>query len=143
MEHIRRFGPAALFATEAFESFNAVIRSKSIHSNQQSPSRDIAKAFAHGNQICHILSGAHLPIRSDHPNLGNQIKKLIERPHPDALNTDEAGVWWPPSTAPLTLVSKPNIITDYLGLDNSSMSKKGLLLVSNLFLYFDYSLLFY
>ncbi|KAL4078903.1 hypothetical protein V8B97DRAFT_2021242 [Scleroderma yunnanense] len=127
--HIHWFGPAALFATEAFESFNAVICSKSIHSNQQSPSHDIAKAFAHGHQIHHILSGAHLPIHSDHPKLGNQIKKLIERPHPDALNTDEAGVWWPPSTAPLTLVSKPNIVTDYLGLDDSSMSKKGLSMI--------------
>lgn len=32
-EHIRRFGPAILFATEAFESFNAIIRAKSVHSN--------------------------------------------------------------------------------------------------------------
>ncbi|KAJ3765406.1 hypothetical protein FB446DRAFT_795079 [Lentinula raphanica] len=40
--HIRRFGPAMLFATEAFESFNAVIRAKSVHLNRQAPSRDIA-----------------------------------------------------------------------------------------------------
>ncbi|KAI6028188.1 hypothetical protein EDC04DRAFT_2869143 [Pisolithus marmoratus] len=33
VKHIHWFGPAALFATEAFESFNAVIRAKSIHSN--------------------------------------------------------------------------------------------------------------
>ncbi|KAF9493187.1 hypothetical protein BDN71DRAFT_1591205 [Pleurotus eryngii] len=32
-DHIRRFGPASLFATEAFESFNAIIRAKSVHSN--------------------------------------------------------------------------------------------------------------
>ncbi|PPQ86779.1 hypothetical protein CVT24_004666, partial [Panaeolus cyanescens] len=56
-EHIRRFGPAILFATEAFESFNAVIRAKSVHSNRQAPSRDIAKAFAQGNRIRHIMSG--------------------------------------------------------------------------------------
>ncbi|KAI6147878.1 hypothetical protein BKA82DRAFT_4329899 [Pisolithus tinctorius] len=37
-EHIHHFGPAALFATEGFESFNAVIHAKSVHSNQQSPS---------------------------------------------------------------------------------------------------------
>ncbi|KIM65614.1 hypothetical protein SCLCIDRAFT_14846 [Scleroderma citrinum Foug A] len=55
-EHIRCFGPAALFATEGFESFNAVIRAKSIYSNRQSPSHDIARAFAHGNRIRHILS---------------------------------------------------------------------------------------
>ncbi|KAI0259692.1 hypothetical protein BC834DRAFT_806373, partial [Gloeopeniophorella convolvens] len=56
--HIRRFGPAVLFATEAFESFNAVIRAKSIHSNRLAPSRDIAIAFAHNNRVRHLLSGA-------------------------------------------------------------------------------------
>ncbi|ETW77160.1 hypothetical protein HETIRDRAFT_174197 [Heterobasidion irregulare TC 32-1] len=35
--HIRCFGPAILFATEAFESFNAVIREQSIHSNRHAP----------------------------------------------------------------------------------------------------------
>ncbi|KAJ8077858.1 hypothetical protein PM082_002299 [Marasmius tenuissimus] len=47
--HIRRFGPAILFATELFESYNAVIRCKSTHSNRQAPSCDIAFAFAQGN----------------------------------------------------------------------------------------------
>ncbi|CDO68416.1 hypothetical protein BN946_scf184815.g63 [Trametes cinnabarina] len=55
--HIRRFGPAVLFATEGFESFNAVIRGKSIHSNHQAPSRDIARGFARANRIRHLLSG--------------------------------------------------------------------------------------
>jgi hypothetical protein len=57
--HIRRFGPAILFATEAFESFNAVIRAKSIHSNRQAPSRDIGKAFAQGNWMRHLFSGGY------------------------------------------------------------------------------------
>ncbi|KAJ3785642.1 hypothetical protein GGU10DRAFT_427831 [Lentinula aff. detonsa] len=47
--HIQRFGPAMLFATEAFESFNAVIRAKT-------PSCDIALTFAQGNRIRHLLS---------------------------------------------------------------------------------------
>ncbi|KAF6747885.1 hypothetical protein DFP72DRAFT_821319 [Ephemerocybe angulata] len=55
--HIQRFGPAILFATEAFESFNSVIRAKSVHSNRQAPSRDIALAFAQGNRVRHLLSG--------------------------------------------------------------------------------------
>ncbi|RDX40490.1 hypothetical protein OH76DRAFT_1459488 [Lentinus brumalis] len=59
-EHIRRFGPAMLFATEGFESFNAVIRSHSIHSNHRAPSRDIALAMAHHNRIRHILSGGYV-----------------------------------------------------------------------------------
>ncbi|KAJ8487998.1 hypothetical protein ONZ45_g14118 [Pleurotus djamor] len=60
-EHIRRFGPAILFATEAFESYNAVIRAKSVHSNRHAPSRDIARAFAQGNRIRHLLSGGFFP----------------------------------------------------------------------------------
>jgi hypothetical protein len=60
-DHIRCFGPAILFATEAFESFNAVIRAKSVHSNRGAPSRDIAKAFAQGNRIRHLLSGGKFP----------------------------------------------------------------------------------
>ncbi|KAJ3884626.1 hypothetical protein GG344DRAFT_60313, partial [Lentinula edodes] len=56
-DHIRRFGPAILFATEVFESYNAVIRAKSIHSNRLAPSRDIAWAFAKQNRIRHMLSG--------------------------------------------------------------------------------------
>ncbi|KAI5996522.1 hypothetical protein F5J12DRAFT_907093 [Pisolithus orientalis] len=117
-EHIHPFGPAALFATEGFESFNAVIHAKS--------------AFAHGNRIHHILSGAPLHIHANHPNLGVQIKKLIEKPPLDALNAGDAGVWWPAGTALLTLVSKPNIITDYLGMDSSSLSKPGSCVKDNL-----------
>ncbi|KAF7325590.1 hypothetical protein MKEN_00408600 [Mycena kentingensis (nom. inval.)] len=55
--HIRRFGPAMLFATEGFESFNAIIRSCSVHSNRHAPSRDIAARMARGNRLRHLLSG--------------------------------------------------------------------------------------
>ena len=57
VEHIRRFGPPLLFATETFESFNALIRTLSVHSNRQAPSRDIATGFANSNRIRHLSSG--------------------------------------------------------------------------------------
>ncbi|OAV92536.1 hypothetical protein PTTG_07907 [Puccinia triticina 1-1 BBBD Race 1] len=63
---IRRYGPASLFATEKFESFNGVIRNASIHSNRQSPSRDIATCFNNFNIIRLLLSGA---ILCDHEHL--------------------------------------------------------------------------
>ncbi|KAI0750146.1 hypothetical protein C8Q80DRAFT_1100350, partial [Daedaleopsis nitida] len=56
--HVQRFGPPMLFATEGFESFNAVIRSHSIHSNHRAPSRDIAAGMAQHNRVRHLLSGA-------------------------------------------------------------------------------------
>ncbi|KAJ6628600.1 hypothetical protein B0H10DRAFT_1777756, partial [Mycena sp. CBHHK59/15] len=59
--HIRCFGPAMLFATEGFESFNAIIRSCSVHSNQHAPSHDIASRMAKGNRIQHLLSTGFFP----------------------------------------------------------------------------------
>lgn len=52
-----------LFATEGFESFNAIIRSFSVHSNHQAPSRDIAAGMAHHSRIRHLLSSGlfHVP----------------------------------------------------------------------------------
>ncbi|KAF8270605.1 hypothetical protein EI94DRAFT_1770789 [Lactarius quietus] len=47
LAHIQHFGPAVLFATEMFESYNAIIWGKSVHLNHLAPSRDIAIAFSH------------------------------------------------------------------------------------------------
>ncbi|KAJ7269484.1 hypothetical protein C8J57DRAFT_1435517 [Mycena rebaudengoi] len=63
--HIRRFGPAMLFATEGFESFNAIIRSCSIHSNRHAPSLDIASRMARGNHVRHLLSRGFFPADKD------------------------------------------------------------------------------
>lgn len=55
---IKRFGPAILFATEGFESFNGVLRAASIHTNRQSSGRDIATSFLEDNLLCALLTGA-------------------------------------------------------------------------------------
>lgn len=57
VNHIRRFGPAVLYATEGFESYNLVIRLRSINSNRHAPSRDIARAFSHLHAVRHLSSG--------------------------------------------------------------------------------------
>ncbi|KAJ6604864.1 hypothetical protein B0H10DRAFT_2314156 [Mycena sp. CBHHK59/15] len=63
--HIRCFGPAMLFATEGFESFNAIIRSCSVHSNRHAPSLDIASKMARGNRVRHLLSRGYFPLNQD------------------------------------------------------------------------------
>ncbi|POW08122.1 hypothetical protein PSTT_07747 [Puccinia striiformis] len=59
-ESILRFGPASLFATEKFESFNGIVRENSIHSNRLSPGRDIAIAFCDAKIMRLLMSGARL-----------------------------------------------------------------------------------
>lgn len=55
--YIRRFGPAILFSTERYESFNHVFRLTTIYSNRQSPSHDTCRAFAAQDIIKHISTG--------------------------------------------------------------------------------------
>ena len=56
-EYIRRFGPAILFSSERFESFNRIFRISSILSNKLSPSRDILIRFLHLERFKHIVLG--------------------------------------------------------------------------------------
>ena len=72
-EHIRRFGPPMLFATEGFESFNAIIRAHSVHSNRHAPSRDIAKSMAQCNRTRHLLSGGYFQRRKHSPFLDDNV----------------------------------------------------------------------
>ncbi|KAG8795703.1 hypothetical protein FRC12_010940 [Ceratobasidium sp. 428] len=57
--YIKRFGPALLFSTERFESFNGVFRAASTFSNRHAPSRDIGKRFADLDRVKHISSGGY------------------------------------------------------------------------------------
>ncbi|OSD07171.1 hypothetical protein PYCCODRAFT_1358838 [Trametes coccinea BRFM310] len=55
--HIQRFGPAPIYATETFESYNLVIRLRSINSNKHAPSLNIARSFSHLHAVRHLLCG--------------------------------------------------------------------------------------
>jgi hypothetical protein len=129
-EHIRRFGPAILFATEAFESFNAIIRAKSVHSNRHAPSRDIALAFAQSNRIRHLLSGGYFDIQSfiisDKPNI------ILEAPSTPASAPElrpafshQVNNWKSTGSGPRNLVHVPSTVTQYLGLDDKKLLKQG------------------
>ncbi|KAH8978821.1 hypothetical protein EDB86DRAFT_2815391 [Lactarius hatsudake] len=56
---VRRFGPAILFSTERYESFNHVFRLSCIFSNRQAPSHDSCNAFAAQDRIKHITTGGY------------------------------------------------------------------------------------
>ncbi|KAF8803001.1 hypothetical protein BYT27DRAFT_7110917 [Phlegmacium glaucopus] len=99
--HIRRFGPAILFATKAFESFNAIIRAKSIHSNRQALSRDIVLAFAQANRIRHLLSGGVF---------------VADNVFPSTSELPKAEMWQSVGPRPEQLVATAGAVTKYLGL---------------------------
>ena len=58
-EFIRRFGPAVLFSTERYESFNHVFRLASIYSNRRAPSRDVCHTFALQDIVKHVATGGY------------------------------------------------------------------------------------
>ncbi|KAJ3766525.1 hypothetical protein FB446DRAFT_653672, partial [Lentinula raphanica] len=120
--HIRRFGPAMLFATEAFESFNAVIRAKSVHSNRQAPSRDIALAFAQGNRIRHLLSQGLFYLHQDSTDSSLPFHMLKPEFVPRVFTADSSK-WNAIGPGPLSLVSSANTMTHYLGLDSKKPPK--------------------
>jgi hypothetical protein len=131
-EHIRRFGPAILFATEAFESFNAIIRAKSVHSNRHAPSRDIALAFAQSNRVRHLLSGGHFNTQSFHASDKPGLTTTVPSIGPSAATSQvrtafshEGSDWKCAGSGPRGLVHVPNTVTRYLGLDDKKAVKQG------------------
>ncbi|KAJ6542980.1 hypothetical protein B0H19DRAFT_1212717 [Mycena capillaripes] len=115
--HIRRFGPAILFATEAFESFNAIIRAKSVHSNRHAPSRDIAHAFAQGNRVRHLLSGGVFILNA--LTINTSLDNLEPSPAQPTFYkfTRDKSAWKTIGDGPARLVSGRSTVTNYLGLD--------------------------
>ncbi|KAH7918288.1 hypothetical protein BV22DRAFT_1024813 [Leucogyrophana mollusca] len=57
--YIRCFGPAIIFSTERYESFNHVFRLACIYSNRQAPSRDTCTIFARQDLVKHIATGGY------------------------------------------------------------------------------------
>jgi hypothetical protein len=106
--HVRRFGPAILFATETFESYNAIIRGKSIHSNHLAPSRDIALAFANYSRVRHLLSGGRHFLRDsmESQKYLQAFGSSLANPGDTSSNhAGNAGIWREVSSAgPLTHV---------------------------------------
>ncbi|KAG2752138.1 hypothetical protein P692DRAFT_201687974, partial [Suillus brevipes Sb2] len=56
---IRCFGPAIIFSTERYESFNHVFRLSCIHSNRCAPSRDTCQLFAYQDIVKHVATGGY------------------------------------------------------------------------------------
>ncbi|KAI0716145.1 hypothetical protein C8T65DRAFT_572363 [Cerioporus squamosus] len=85
LDHILRFGPAALYSTEAFESYNFVIRLRSINSNKHAPSSDIAQSFSHLHAVRHLLSGGYITVDKDGNSItprqaGQRVRDLLDDP---------------------------------------------------------------
>lgn len=77
--YIRRFGPAVMFSTERYESFNRIFRLSCIYSNRKAPSRDTCTVFAAQDIIKHIAtSGFWLePVTKRWVRAGEAIRKHV------------------------------------------------------------------
>ncbi|KAF8833805.1 hypothetical protein BDN67DRAFT_992780 [Paxillus ammoniavirescens] len=81
---IRQFGPAILFSTECYESFNHIFRLTSIYSNHQAPSQDTCQTFAEQDNVKHIITGGswHDPTTKKWEKAGPGVLEYInEHPH--------------------------------------------------------------
>jgi hypothetical protein len=105
--HILNFGPATVFATEAQESYNAIIRAWSIHSNRQSPSHDIANHAAGLARVRHLISGGFYEAEVEQAD-GSMSKE-----------------WITAGSDVITLGKTPSIITKRLGISVKEEREKG------------------
>ena len=100
LSHIQRFGPAILFATELFESYNAVIHAWCINSNRLAPSRDTANRAAHLAHVHHLISGGFYSASTGTNEGGSQSTET----------------WTTAGQSALQVFSVPSAITHRLGL---------------------------
>ncbi|KAI9104935.1 hypothetical protein DFS34DRAFT_590034 [Phlyctochytrium arcticum] len=77
-EDVRRFGPAVLFATEKFESFNPIVRVQLAHTNRHAPSKDVSSRFARARTVRHLISGGYWQEGSRYVNGGPKLLDLFK-----------------------------------------------------------------
>lgn len=96
---IRRFGPAILYSTERYESFNSVFRLASIFSNRQAPSRDICNSFAAQDMMKHVATGGHWwsDAAKAWVRAGPEVTHLLEK-YPDQARL--LGLKWDSTASP-------------------------------------------
>jgi hypothetical protein len=84
--YIRRFGPAIIFSTEHYESFNHVFCLISIYSNKQAPSWDMCFAFAAQEIVRHIATGGfwYEPLKKTWVQAGSAILQYMANSHKQA-----------------------------------------------------------
>ncbi|KAJ7753154.1 hypothetical protein B0H14DRAFT_3096750 [Mycena olivaceomarginata] len=120
--HIHWFGPAILFATEAFESFNTITY----------PSQE-SYAFAQGNRICHLISGVYScsEPNSHKPGPREQNNSPTATPaHNIPASTANTPAiphnWTTVGPGPQSLTATRSAVTSYLGLAQKKAVAGGL-----------------
>lgn len=75
------YGPASLFASEKFESYNSVLRMTSIHSNKQAPGRDLAITFDNYLSSRFLFSGGLIYDNTDDSftQASSNIKRIFQK----------------------------------------------------------------
>ncbi|GJN91631.1 hypothetical protein Rhopal_004654-T1 [Rhodotorula paludigena] len=78
-EHIRDFGLLSNYATDSFETQNAVYRAASVHSPRTAPSRDICTRIAREEFLRHIVDGGlyRNPKTGELEEPGDGLKNLL------------------------------------------------------------------
>ncbi|KAI9011474.1 hypothetical protein BC832DRAFT_590695 [Gaertneriomyces semiglobifer] len=80
VENIREFGPAVLYMSEKFESFNKVMRNHAVHTNRHGPSVDVARRFARYTVVRHLLSGGMFKSEGRWSSPGNGLRQTFYDP---------------------------------------------------------------
>ncbi|KAA1125883.1 hypothetical protein PGTUg99_014867 [Puccinia graminis f. sp. tritici] len=106
-ESIERFGPACLFATEKFESFNSILRNASVHSNRHRPGRDLGLSFLNFHALRLVVSKAQLKNHTTGMSFhaSDEVTKLFQNPLIQKSMGYNPMLVCPPQTFPVVMQS--------------------------------------